>query len=331
MIPQPNPVVRVTRHIPFTAERVFDAWLNPTFAAKWLFATPAGQMVRAETDPRVGGRFSFTERRGGEDVEHTGEYLEIDRPRRLVFTFAVPKYSDSVDRVTVEIEPKGASCVLTLTHEMKPQFGEFTARTSDGWTQIVEGLAATLGDPRAATNHRPCEFPAPGEVRLTRLLPGPIERVWDYLTDGEKRKQWFAGGTMDLRVGGRVEFQFRHANLSPDEKPPEKYAEVHDPGVSFPAEITRCAPPRVLAFTWPGEKPEDTSEVTFELAPQGEDVLLTLIHRRLATDADRANVSGGWAIHTAHLAALLTGDTPPPLWAMHSRLERYYGTLLGVK
>src|SRR5581483_9097045 len=116
--------VKVIRRFPFPAERVFDAWLDPRLAARWLFATETGEMVRAEVDARVGGHFTFTDRRGGEDVEHTGEYLEIDRPRRLVFTFGVPKYAKHFDRVTVEIKPHGEACELHLTHEMQPDWGE---------------------------------------------------------------------------------------------------------------------------------------------------------------------------------------------------------------
>ena len=45
------------------------------------------------------------------------------------------------------------------------------------------------------------KFTGPAEVRLVRTLPGPIERVWEYLTDPEKRSRWFAGGPMELSAG----------------------------------------------------------------------------------------------------------------------------------
>lgn len=328
MNPKPNSSVRITRRFPFPAERVFDAWLDPARAAKWLFATPAGDMVRAEVDARVGGRYTFTDRRDGEDVEHTGEYLEIDRPRRLVFTLGVPKYSSEFDRVTVEISPQGLGCELTLIHETG---ADWASQTTYGWTQILQGLAAQIGDRRAATNIQPGDWTTPGEVRLVRLLPGPIERVWEYLTDSEKRGKWFAGGPMELRVGGRVDLLFRHSNLSPNEEPPEKYKEVHDPGVGMVGKVTQCDPPRLLGFTWEGDTPEAESEVVFELSPEGEDVRLVLTHRRLGSDAERANVSGGWHIHTAILDAVLSGATPPPLWAAHSQLEALYGKRLEKK
>lgn len=323
-------VVRVVRRIPFPAERVFDAWLDPALAAKWLFSTPTGKMVRAEVDPRVGGRYTFTERRDGEDVEHTGEYLEIDRPRRLVFTFGVPKYSPDFNRVTVEIEPQGDGCQLTLTQEMLPQWAHYQHRTTLGWGMILENLAANLGDKRAATNREFGERTGPDSMRLVRLLPGPIERVWKYLTDADKRAKWFAGGTMEPCVGGKCALVFRHANLSPGETPPEKYREVHDPGISTNAEITKFEPPRLLTFLWE-EEPGRSTEVSFELTPQGDDVQLVLTHRFLATPQELRSVSGGWHLHTAILDALLSGSTPPPLWAAHERLEAEYGKRLGVE
>ena len=142
MTADPRATVRVTHRFSQSPERVFDAWLDPTKARKFLFATPAGQMVRAEIDARVGGKFVFVDRRGGEDIEHTGEYLEIDRPRRLVFSFAVPKFSTERTRVVVEIAPAGTGCELTLTHEgVLPDYAE---RTRGGWTMILDGLAAAL-------------------------------------------------------------------------------------------------------------------------------------------------------------------------------------------
>ncbi|WP_257816439.1 SRPBCC domain-containing protein [Phenylobacterium sp. J367] len=64
--------------------------------------------------------------------------------------------------------------------------------------------------------------PGPGVVRFERLLPGPIERVWAYLTESEKRGRWFAVGEMDLREGGHADINFRHAQLSDVPDPPPR-------------------------------------------------------------------------------------------------------------
>jgi uncharacterized protein YndB with AHSA1/START domain len=135
-------IVRVTHRFDASAERIFDAWLDPKTAGRWLFATATGQMVRVEIDARVGGRFIFVDRRDGEDVEHRGEYLDIDRPRRLVFTFGVPKYSSETTRVCIDIVPRETGCELTLTHE--GVFPDYVERTNAGWTEILGRLAANL-------------------------------------------------------------------------------------------------------------------------------------------------------------------------------------------
>jgi uncharacterized protein YndB with AHSA1/START domain len=134
----PAVTLQLKRRFTASAERVFDAWLDPERARKFLFATPTGQMVRVEIDARVGGAFCFV-RREGEDIEHTGEYLEIDRPRRLVFTFAVPKYSPVATKVIIDIVPQGAGCELTLTHE--GVLPEWAKPTESGWTAILATLA----------------------------------------------------------------------------------------------------------------------------------------------------------------------------------------------
>jgi uncharacterized protein YndB with AHSA1/START domain len=140
------PVVRVTHRFRASAERVFDAWLDPAMARRFLFATPTGRVVRADIDARVGGSFVLTDRRDGDDVEHTGEYLEIDRPRRLAFTFRVPKYSEAADRVEIDIVALESGCELTLTHTLAPEAAEWADGAAEGWTGILRGLAVALGE-----------------------------------------------------------------------------------------------------------------------------------------------------------------------------------------
>jgi uncharacterized protein YndB with AHSA1/START domain len=138
----PTATIRVTRRFTASAETVFDAWLDPQKAGRFLFATPTGQMVKAEIDARVGGKFNFTDRRGGEDVEHLGEYLEIARPRRVAFKFVVPKYTQIWTQVTVEIVPLSSGCELALTHEgILP---EYESRSVEGWTMILGRLAGAV-------------------------------------------------------------------------------------------------------------------------------------------------------------------------------------------
>ena len=60
--------VRVSRQFTGTIECVFDAWLDPVTAGSFLFATDAGELVRAEIDARIGGRFSFVRRENGTEV-----------------------------------------------------------------------------------------------------------------------------------------------------------------------------------------------------------------------------------------------------------------------
>lgn len=142
---RPPVVARVSRRFAASPERVFDAWLDPRSAGKWLFATPTGEMVKVEIDPQVGGRYVFVDRRDGEDAEHVGEYLEIDRPRRLVFTLSVEKDSPEADRITVEIVPLDSGCDVTVSHEMSAENAAYREGAEQGWAGILEGLAGVLG------------------------------------------------------------------------------------------------------------------------------------------------------------------------------------------
>jgi uncharacterized protein YndB with AHSA1/START domain len=160
-------------------------------------------------------------------------------------------------------------------------------------------------------------------VRFERLLPGPIERVWAFLTESDKRAKWLAAGPMELRIDGGIELTFRNSNLSgTPEAIPDKYKQYKD-GVGFTARVTRCEPPRLLSHTWGGEEGTE-SEVTYELTPDGDKVLLVLTHRRLAGRDAMLSVSGGWHTHLEILATLLNNEAPPPFWSTLGRLEGEY-------
>lgn len=159
-------------------------------------------------------------------------------------------------------------------------------------------------------------------VRFERLLPGPIERVWDYLTDSKKRALWFAGGVTEEKAGGRVEFHFDHRRItSPDDKPPEKYKDCAGP-MSFEGRVVKAERPSLLVWEWPDG--EAWSEVTFALEKRGDRVLLTLTETRLPNRERLINNSGGWHKHLDLLDAKLSGKAPPPFWARLEELEEHY-------
>lgn len=156
---------------------------------------------------------------------------------------------------------------------------------------------------------KPATLIKPSTVRLERLLPGPVERVWAYLTESKKRATWLAGGEFDLRVGGRIELIFENDRLS---------EESRDFGTrKFEGQITRLEPMKLLAHTWNWDgKPSD---VVYELEARGKDVLLTL-HHNLPEDAGMLRgVGGGWATHVGILEDQLKGVKPRPFWSTHDR------------
>ena len=162
-----------------------------------------------------------------------------------------------------------------------------------------------------------------GTVRFERLLPAPVERVWDYLVDSELRRKWFAGGEMELRPGGPLKLVFRNAELSPaDDEVPEKFRNYE--GMESPGEIVRAEPPRLLVFNWFEENGPPT-EVSWELEPRGEQTLMTLTHRRLADRAAMVDVSGGWHLHLDVLEDVLADRPPRPFWARQEAIEEEYG------
>lgn len=144
MFQEKYPKAQVSRSFSVEADKVFDAFLDPRIAGLWLFATEGGVMKKVTIDGQPGGKYSIIERRGDTDVEHTGTYAEVERPRRLVFTLSVPQFADTADKIEVTIAPKRKACDLTLVHHLQPGAGIHAAKAAEGWTSVLSRLASVL-------------------------------------------------------------------------------------------------------------------------------------------------------------------------------------------
>ncbi|TCL70284.1 SRPBCC domain-containing protein [Rhizobium sp. BK251] len=142
--------VHVTHSYAASAAQVFDAWLNPAMARTFLFAADNGRVIRAEIDPRVGGRFLIVDRRPTGDAFHSGMFLELHRPRKIVFSVSLEEHDHCADLVQIDIESLDVGCRLTLTHEMCAEWAEFEDRTRQGWTNIIENLGRVVDHQAAA-------------------------------------------------------------------------------------------------------------------------------------------------------------------------------------
>lgn len=166
---------------------------------------------------------------------------------------------------------------------------------------------------------------APDTLRMERLLDAPRDAVWRWLVEPELRKQWFAGGALQPRIGGEIELVFDHDNLSADDVPyPPHYAEFRC--ATTRETIAEYDPPRVIAFTWDG----GTEGVArFELFEDGARTRLVLTHSGITGPAPMANFGGGWHSHLAVLQAKLAGSVVRNFWALHAQSEAAVKAALG--
>ncbi len=159
---------------------------------------------------------------------------------------------------------------------------------------------------------------APTTLTIQRLLPGPIERLWKYLTVGELRRQWFAAGDMPTTIGAAFEMVWRNDELTdpPGTRPPGYGTGEH----RMTSQITECEPPHKIAFTF-----GQAGHVSFELAARASGkVLLTVVHQRVPDRDTLTKVSAGWHSHLDVLVARLTGTTPAPFWDGMAALRQEY-------
>ena len=160
------------------------------------------------------------------------------------------------------------------------------------------------------------ELIEPTTLKIQRLLPGPVDRVWAYLTESELRRQWLAAGRMDVKTGAPFTFTWRNDELSdPPGRRPDGFSAEH----GLESRILDLEPGRKLTIAW------NAGEVSFELEPAGDKVLLTVTHRRAPDRATLLNVSAGWHTHLDILATKISGKPQTAsFWDAWTRLKAEY-------
>jgi len=141
-----SPSLRIVRVLPAPPEEIFDAWTDAASLAVWMAPGSVSRSV-VELDPRVGGRFRIVMRGPDRDHAHEGEYLVVDRPRRLVFSWISEATGGRATTVSVELAPHGSGeTELTLTHEGLPD--ELAReRHGSGWGDILRKLGGSVPGP----------------------------------------------------------------------------------------------------------------------------------------------------------------------------------------
>jgi uncharacterized protein YndB with AHSA1/START domain len=145
-------------------------------------------------------------------------------------------------------------------------------------------------------------------VRFERLLPAPVERTWQLLTDASQLPGWYGEGRIDPRIGGVVELMGGH---------------IH-------GTVTQCLPLQRLAYSWnvfnPGDEvsPYPESYLSLELKPAGGDTSLTLTHLPVLERFVKLNAMG-WHTYLDMVAAALRGEPVAPRDAYMTRNAKIYG------
>ncbi len=143
-------ILKIERSFDATPEALFAAFTQPELMAKWFFGFPQGS-ARVIADLRVGGKYSIemfaaasaepgSECQCGNGRPHYGEYLEIDPPRRLVFTWIKSGFVE-YSVVTIELKASGPRTLLTLSHRVP---SETVQSHTQGWGLCLDNLQSLL-------------------------------------------------------------------------------------------------------------------------------------------------------------------------------------------
>lgn len=140
--PHDNDALRIERRLPATPEEVFDAWTDPTTLQKFMVPNTVLR-ARVKADVRVGGEFQIVMEHENDETDHRGKYIEIDRPRKLVFTWRSKHTDDRDSLVTLYFTPDGDDTRILLVHEKLPS-DDARQKHKGGWSSVLAHLTEYL-------------------------------------------------------------------------------------------------------------------------------------------------------------------------------------------
>jgi uncharacterized protein YndB with AHSA1/START domain len=146
-------VAVVSQRLPAPPDAVYREWTDAGRLAEWMCPRPA-RCLSVTADPRVGGALWFDIEDGGQRFQVSGNYLTLDRPHRVAFSWSCSTWPDpSVQSVvTVTIKPDGTDAsIMTIEHALLPP--TLVEQHARGWTLIAGQLATALA--RIASQGRP--------------------------------------------------------------------------------------------------------------------------------------------------------------------------------
>ncbi|MFI5202676.1 MAG: SRPBCC domain-containing protein [Candidatus Kapaibacterium sp.] len=295
--------VIISRMIDAPRELVFDAFTKAEHLRNWF--GPHGFRITAESDPQVGGKYRITmhgtnalpEPYASEHYPMSGEYLEVKRPERLVYTADLDGHPESWKEkirgaiengreanflssiFTITFDDLGGKTKLTIREKFDTDAirdGYLKMKMGEGWAETLERLESFLSENASST------------VVVERTFNSPIERVWDAISNNDAMKQWYFQ-LPEFRPEVGFEFEFQGG-------PPDKEPYLHK------CKVTEVIPGKKLAYTWRYEGWKGISTVTWELFEDGGQTKLRLTHSRLDSfavnnnpDFDAHNFAAGWA------------------------------------
>lgn len=147
-----NKSIKIVREFSASPETVFDTFTKPENMHVWWT-----DQTTFDIDLRVGGHWTIVRKEDNTTYTAIGKYLEVERPHRLKYTYAMPQFSPNSDTITIDIESDGkGGSIMTYTHEGPDVVEELASvksgdmsESEKGWRKGFDLIEAAFSNPKA--------------------------------------------------------------------------------------------------------------------------------------------------------------------------------------